>query len=149
MKVIYIGIAGCLGRLGQELVRETIRDNRVNFSGGFEDSKHKNLNNKISDLISADSDYIVSDNPKKIFSDSDVIIDFTTPQSTLQNILIASKLNTPIVIGTTGLDKKVIDAIDQHSKNIPILQSSNMSFGVNLLFHLVQKIASTIDDIKY
>ncbi len=87
--------------MGQELVKETIRNNRVNFTGGFEDSKHKNLNDKISDLISVNSDHTVSDNPKKIFSDSDVIIDFTTPQSTLSNVLLASELKTPIVIGTT------------------------------------------------
>ena len=89
MKVINIGIAVCLGRMGQDLVKETIRNNRVNFTGGFEDSKHKNLNDQISDLISVNSDHIVSDNPKKIFSDSDVIIDFTTPQSTLNDIEIA------------------------------------------------------------
>ena len=149
MTLINIGIAGCLGRMGQELVKETIRDNRVNFTGGFEDSKHKNLNNKISDLISVNSDHIVSDNPKKIFSDSDVIIDFTTPQSTLNNVLLASELKTPIVIGTTGLDEKTMDTIRNCSKNAPILQSSNMSLGINLMFNLVKLVASKLRDVEY
>ena len=37
-----------------------------------------------------------------------VIIDFTTTQSTLKNVLLASELQTPIVIGTTGLDERII-----------------------------------------
>lgn len=149
MTLINIGIAGCLGRMGQELVKEIINNNRLNFAGGFEQLQHKHINKKISDLISVNTNHRVSDNPEKIFADSDVVIDFTTPQSTLQNILIASRLNTPIVIGTTGLDEKIINKMIQHSKNIPILQSSNMSVGVNLLFDFVSHAASKLKDVDY
>ena len=149
MTLINIGIAGCLGRMGQELVKEIVNSKLINFSGGFEHPKHKDLYKKISDLIGVSTDYTISDDPKKIFSDSDVVIDFTTPQSTLQNILIASELNTPIVIGTTGLEEKLINVMKQHSKNIPILQSSNMSVGVNLLFDFVSHAASILKDVDY
>ena len=106
MTLINIGVAGCLGRMGQELVKEIANNNEVNFAGGFEHFQHKGINKKISDIIHINTDHIVSDNPRKIFSNSNVVIDFTTPQSTLQNILVASELCTPIVIGTTGLDEK-------------------------------------------
>ena len=46
MTLINIGIAGCLGRMGQELVKETVNNKRINFAGGFEHSQHKNLNKK-------------------------------------------------------------------------------------------------------
>ena len=82
--------------------------------------------------------------PKKIFSQSDVIIDFTTPESTLQNIKFASDLRKPIVIGTTGLNDKIINLINANSKKIPILQSSNMSIGVNLCFNLLEKAAKVL-----
>ena len=149
MKLINIGIAGCLGRMGQELVKEVVNNKNINFTGGFEHPQHEGLHKKISDFIDVETDYIVSNDPNKIFSDSDVVIDFTTPQSTLQNILLASELSTSIVIGTTGLDEKVIDVINQHSKNIPILQSSNMSVGVNLLFDFVSQAASKLKDADY
>ena len=149
MTLIKIGIAGCLGRMGQELVREVVTNKHLNFSGGFEHPNHKNINNNISDLISVNTNHIVSNDSEKIFSDSDVVIDFTTSQSTLQNVLMALEQSTPIVVGTTGLDKKVKNAIRKSSKDIPILQSSNMSVGVNLLFHLVQKASSTLKDVEY
>ena len=149
MALINIGIAGCLGRMGSELVRETIYDNRINFVGGFELSNHKNINKKISDLIGVNTDHVVSNNSEKIFSISDVIIDFTTPKSTLQNVLMAAKHNTAIVIGTTGLDNEVLEAIKKSSKNVAVFQSANMSVGVNLLLHLVKQAASILRDVDY
>lgn len=149
MKQINIGIAGCLGRMGQELIKEIIKDDRLNFSGGFENPKHKNINNKLSEIINVSTNHVVSDEPKKIFSQSDVIIDFTTPESTLQNIQFASDLRKPIVIGTTGLNDKIINLINANSKKIPILQSSNMSIGVNTLYELVKHTASVLQSSDY
>ena len=149
MTLINIGIAGCLGRMGQELVKEIVNNKLVNFAGGFEHSQHEDINKKISDFVEINTDHIVSDNPRKIFSNSDVVIDFTTPQSTLQNISMAADLNKPIVIGTTGLDKEIIDLIRKCSESIPILQSFNMSVGVNLLFDFVRHAASTLKDVDY
>ena len=44
MKLINIGIAGCLGKMGKELVKKTIEDTRVRFAGGFEHKDHKFIN---------------------------------------------------------------------------------------------------------
>ena len=150
MTLINIGIAGCLGRMGQELVKEIDNNKRINFAGGFEHPQHEDINKKISDFIEINTDHIVSDNPRKIFSNSHVVIDFTTPQSTLQNVSIAAELNKPIVIGTTGLDqRRTINAIKKCSESTPILQSFNMSVGVNLLFDFVSNAASTLKDVDY
>jgi len=46
MELINIGIAGCLGRMGRELVKKSIEDSRVNFSGGFEHPEHNLINKK-------------------------------------------------------------------------------------------------------
>ena len=149
MRSVNIGVAGCLGRMGQELVKAIIKNNHINFSGGFEKTDHKDINKNISKLINVNTNYFVASESKKVFLDSDVVIDFTTPESTLQNVLIASQQNTPIVIGTTGLGKKIMDEIKNHSNKIPILQSSNMSFGINLLFHLVEQAATALKDVDY
>ncbi len=149
MTLINIGIAGCLGRMGKELVKSLIEDNRINFSGGLEHSDHKDLNKKFSTLLGLNTDHQVSNNAEKIFSDSDVVIDFTTPSSTAQNLITAKKNNTSLVIGTTGLTQDILKNIKEISKDIPILQSANMSLGVNLLFQLVQQAASILDKTNY
>ena len=138
MTLVNIGIAGCLGRMGQALVKEIVNNKKIIFAGGFEHPQHEGINKKISNFVEINADHIVSNNSKKVFLDSDVVIDFTTPQSTLQNILIATELNKPIVIGTTGLNKKTMEAISKCSESTPILQSYNMSVGINLLFDYVR-----------
>ena len=149
MRPINIGIAGCLGRMGQELVKAIVKNNHINFSGGFEKTDHKDINKNISKLVNVNTNCLVSGEPNKVFVDSDVVIDFTTPESTLQNVLIASQQNTPIVIGTTGLGKNIMAEIKNNSNKIPILQSSNMSIGINLLFRFVEQAAFTLKDVDY
>ena len=149
MELINIGIAGCLGRMGRELVKESIEDSRINFAGGFEHAEHNLINKNLSEILRCETNQVVSSNAEEIFLNSDVVIDFTTPAASSANINLAQKTKTPLVIGTTGLNSKMQKYILDVSSQIALLQSSNMSLSVNLLFHLVQKTASTLDDINY
>ena len=130
MTKIKIAISGCLGRMGQELVKKSSNHKQINFVGGFD--------------INNDKDFI-----NKIFKTADVVIDFSSPQAIKNNLKLASLHKTGIVIGTTGLKQKELNLIKTTSKKIPILYSSNMSLGVNLLFNLVKQTASTLNDKDY
>ena len=130
MDNIQIGISGYLGRMGQELVNHAKKDKRINYTGGF-DIK--------------DTNKIINE----IFDKSDVVIDFSSPLAIKQNIDLAVSNKTALVIGTTGLNEKNINQLKNASKKIPILVSSNMSLGVNLLFNLVEKTASILKDADY
>ncbi|HJL58361.1 MAG: 4-hydroxy-tetrahydrodipicolinate reductase [Pelagibacteraceae bacterium] len=149
MKLVNIGIAGCLGRMGRELVKKSSEDSRINFVGGFEHPGHNSINKNLSEILECETDKTVSSDAEEIFLNSDAIIDFTTPDSSLANIKLAQKTKTPLVIGTTGLSSETHKFILNASNQIALFQSSNMSLGVNLLFHLVKKTASTLDDINY
>jgi len=135
--------------MGRELVKKSIEDSRINFSGGFEHPEHNLINKNLSEILECETNQTVSSDAEEIFSNSDVVIDFTTPDSSLANIKLAQKTKTPLVIGTTGLSSEIHKFILDVSNQIALFQSSNMSLGVNLLFHLVQKTASTLDDINY
>ncbi len=130
MTKIKIAISGCLGRMGQELVNKASNSKQINFVGGFD--------------INNDKDFI-----NKIFKTADVVIDFSSPQAIKNNLRLASFHKTGIVIGTTGLKQKEFNLIKTASKKIPVLYSSNMSLGVNLLFNLVKQTASTLIDKDY
>jgi 4-hydroxy-tetrahydrodipicolinate reductase len=82
------------------------------------------------------------------FKNTDVIIDFTVPQCTLEVLKIASKLKRRVVIGTTGFTKKEESLIKSYSKKIPILKAGNMSLGVNLLMYLTEITSKILGD-KY
>lgn len=130
MTLIKIGISGCLGRMGLELIKEIKNDKRFKFIGGFDLKDKKKFINDI-------------------FNKAHVVIDFSSPSAINNNLEMAINNQAALVIGTTGLGEKKIKKIKMASKKIPILMSSNMSLGVNLLFSLVQQTASTLKDSDY
>lgn len=76
----------------------------------------------------------------------DVVIDFSHPTA-LDSVLDYCKENKlPLVVGTTGFEDEHIEKIKSMSNNIPIMQATNMSLGMNLLFSLVEQVASVLKD---
>jgi 4-hydroxy-tetrahydrodipicolinate reductase len=146
---INIGVAGCLGRMGSELVKKIILNKKTNFSGGFEQANHKDVNKNIGDVLKCESDKKILKNGLDIFNNSDVVIDFTIPQSTKKNIDFARETKTALVIGTTGLDQAMMNLIYKASNTVAILQSTNMSLGVNVLINLVEKTAASLSASNY
>ena len=149
MQKIKIAVAGCLGRMGQELIKNIINNKKLLFVGGFEHKSHPMIGKKINKITNINSDIIVTSNSDQIIKNADVLIDFTTPIATLLNIKKAAQNKTAIVIGTTGINTNQKNKIKSYSKKIPIFMSSNMSLGVNLLFNLVQQASLALKDIEY
>ena len=128
MKKINLSITGCMGRMGQQLIKSSQKNKNFKLVSLTE---NKIINKKIAGL---------KPNLNNIyaFKNTNVIIDFTVPKCTLDILKIALKLKKKVVIGTTGFSKKEEALIKKFSKQIPILKAGNMSLGVNLLMHLTE-----------
>ena len=149
MARIKIAVAGCLGRMGQELSKQIIKNNKLEFVGGFEHKKNKHINKEFKKVSDINSSKLIYSDPTTSIKSARVLIDFTTPQSTLENVKIASQNNTAVIIGTTGMTDAQKKKVKSYAKKIPILMSSNMSLGVNLLFNLVKQTANALKDTDY
>jgi len=128
MKKINLAITGCMGRMGQQLIKSSVKDRKFKLVSLTE---NKILSKKI---IGIKPDL----NNAAAFKKVNVIIDFTVPKCTLQILRIASKLKKKVVIGTTGFTKNEENLIKRFSKKIPILKAGNMSLGINLLIYLTE-----------
>ena len=136
MKKINLSITGCLGRMGQQVIKSSkiaknfklvsVTENRV-------------INKKISGLRA-------QLNSESAFKNANIIIDFTIPKCTLEVLKIAFKLKKRVVIGTTGFSKKEENLIKKYSKKIPILKAGNMSLGINLLIYLTEIASKSLED---
>ena len=138
MKNINLTITGCMGRMGQQLIKT------INKEKGFKIhslTEYKIINKKFAGIKP-------QLNTEGAFKKTDVIIDFTVPKCTFEVLKIATKLKKRIVIGTTGFTKKEEKLIKSYSKKIPILKAGNMSLGINLLMYLTE-IASKSLGKKY
>jgi len=134
MKKINLAITGCLGRMGQQIIKTVKSDKNFKIVGLTENKK---TNKKINGLK-------INLNSELAFKDASIIIDFTIPRCTIEIIKIASKLKKKIVIGTTGFSKKEEKLIKKFSKKIPILKAGNMSLGINLLMYLTEIASNSL-----
>jgi 4-hydroxy-tetrahydrodipicolinate reductase len=132
-------ICGAAGRMGQSIIAIAKEDSEIQISGAleFEGNKAIGTGNPVI-LPVADL--------KKILENTDVLVDFTNPESTLKNLVWAVKQKVSVVIGTTGFSKEQKKKISEASKIIPIIFSPNMSVGVNILFKLVEDVAKKNPD---
>ena len=136
MKKINLGISGCMGRMGQQLIKSSRKNKNFNLKTLTE---NKLLNNKI---------YGIKPelNTEEAFKKTDMLIDFTIPKCTLEVLKIASKLKKKVVIGTTGFNRAQENQIKKYSKKIPILKAGNMSLGVNLLMYLTEIASKSLSE---
>ena len=134
MSKIKLAITGCMGRMGQQLIKSVNKDKTIKLVALTE---NRIINKKINGIKP-------ELNTDKALSKANVIIDFTIPKCTFEVLKIATKLKKKVVIGTTGFTKKEEELIKKFSKKIPILKAGNMSLGINLLMYLTEITSASL-----
>ena len=136
MKKINLSITGCLGRMGNQLIKSS--NNSKTFKV-ISVTENKIINKKV-------HSFKPQLNSESAFKNAHIIIDFTNPKCTLEVLKIATKLKKRVVIGTTGFSKKEEDLIKKYSKKIPILKAGNMSLGINLLMYITEITSKSLGE---
>ncbi len=134
MKKLNLAVTGCMGRMGQQIIKSVKKDKNFKLVTLTES---KSINRKIDGIK-------INLNTEQAFKKIDIIIDFTIPKCTFQILRIASKLKKRVVIGTTGFTKKEENLIKKYSRKIPILKAGNMSLGINLLMYLTEIASASL-----
>jgi 4-hydroxy-tetrahydrodipicolinate reductase len=143
MKVAVMGVAG---RMGQELVRAAHAAG-CSIVGGVE--------REGSPVIGADIGAVsglpplgvpVTSDAIDVISRCDGILDFTSPQATVEFAGLAANARAVHVIGTTGLSAEDEAQIAAAARHAPIIKAGNMSLGVNLLVALARRVAEALDE---
>ena len=133
--MINLAISGAQGRMGQRITALALQDKSFKVRTLLEYKGHPLAGKTISGV------FLSTDNA--VLKGNKVLIEFTLPDATIQNLEACVKNKVNMVIGTTGLSPKQIKKIKAASKKIAIVFSSNMSVGVNLVFKLVGLAGTT------
>jgi len=145
--MIKVGITGASGRMGRALIES------VNNTTGM--CVAATIVRLGSSVVGADAgemagvgklDVMLVDSLEKVISDIDVLIDFTTIGSSLENLECCRKAGKRIVIGTTGFSDEQKENIKQAANEIGVVFAPNMSVGVNLTFKLLETAAKVMGD---
>ncbi|MDR3071773.1 MAG: 4-hydroxy-tetrahydrodipicolinate reductase [Endomicrobium sp.] len=136
MRIIVCGAAG---RMGQAIIAVAKADSDIQIVGALEHDGNRAIG--LGDpKVSPASDL------EEFLKKTDVLIDFTNPNSALENLKCAKKHDVPVIVGTTGFNDEQKKKISDISKIIPIVFSPNTSIGVNILFKLIEIVAKQVPD---
>ena len=133
MRKIRITITGAMGRMGKVLIKRLSVIQKLDLFSLTDVETNKIING-----------IKIKKNSIEAFIKTDVIIDFSSPKSSIQVLKYAKKLKKRVVIGTTGFTKKQNNLIKNYSKKIAIFKSGNMSLGINLLEYIAKILTKKI-----
>jgi len=140
-----VGIVGCAGRMGRMVIAEVLATPGLSLAGGSEQPISASVGQDVAAQAGFDpAGVFVGDDAAALFKAADVVVDFTQPAATLGHARLAAKTGTALVIGTTGLERKHLDALKKASKKAVIVQAANMSAAVNLLLGLTEQAAAAL-----
>lgn len=141
--MIKLAVSGCLGRMGQRITSLALEDKSFKIVSLLENKDHPNIGRDRLQSVSTFLNIPVQTN-SSILKGAQVLIEFTSPQATIEHLEICQKYKVKMVIGTTGFSSGQIQKIKKASKTLPIVFSSNMSVGVNILFKLAKEAAAKL-----
>lgn len=131
-------IVGAAGRMGRRLAALAAQSQNFDIIGLVENKGNPELGKDPENVgVKISSDFPTGAN---------VVIDFSLPIAFGNTLDYCLKNKAALVCGTTGLADEQLKKIEQASKLIPIIQATNMSVGMNLLFEIVGKVAAKLGE---
>lgn len=145
MEPVKIGIAGAAGRMGQVLLRLTAATEGAVIAGALERPGSPMLGRDAGELVGIGAAGVtVTDDMLAFFGAVDAVIDFTAPAALLVHAELAAARGVAYVAGMTGLEPPHFDALKRAAAKTAVVQSFNMSLGVNLVAGLVRQVAAAL-----
>ncbi|MCK5306381.1 MAG: 4-hydroxy-tetrahydrodipicolinate reductase [Candidatus Omnitrophica bacterium] len=145
--MINVVLSGACGKMSGRIAAMMAGEKNIRIAAAIEKKGHSGVGKKFSDVAGIDSNIVacgITDDLKKIINNIDVIVEFTTPKSTLEHLQEAVRFKKAIVIGTTGFNRIEVEKINNASQKIPVFFSPNTSIGVNLVFDILDKIGRAL-----
>ena len=142
-----IVITGASGRMGRMLVRTVADSPRARLLGAVERPGHDWIGRDVGAAMGgADLGVDVTDDPLEIVARAHAVIDFTTPEATVEMATLTAQARVVHVIGTTGFDDSQLKKLAAAARHAVIVRAGNMSLGVNLLVQLTKRVAAALDE---
>ena len=135
-------VAGADGRMGRRIISMIYKNPDITLTGAFELADHPSVNEDAG-LVAGlgELGVKIADSVEDVIQQGDVLIDFTTPQATLENIRMAEAKGIAMVIGTTGITGDAHKEVQTLARKIKCVMAPNMSVGVNVMFKIAGDMA--------
>lgn len=138
-------VTGASGRMGRMLTQLVAASDAARLVGCVEREGHPWVGRDVGEAMGGASlGVTVTDDPLEAFAQAQGVIDFTSPDATVEFAGLAAQARAVHVIGTTGLEAAHLLRIAAAARHAVIVRAGNMSLGVNLLVGLTRKVAASL-----
>lgn len=140
-------VTGAAGRMGIRIIDAIYHTEGIELVGATEVKGHPRVGSDVGTLLGRENTSItLVDSLEKVTPDFDVLIDFTSPESSLTSLEFMRSLKRAAVIGTTGFSSDQTERIKKVTQDIPCVCAPNMSVGINLMFTIIRQVAQKLKD---
>jgi len=143
---VKVAILGCSGRMGRNLIQAAHEHESIELVGGSVRESSSFVGFDLGELAGIGTIGLTASTQLNQLMSADVYIDFTSIETTLENINWCQQHKKALVIGTTGFSDKQVQLIEKSGEFIPVVLAPNTSVGVNLMFKLLEVTAKAIGD---
>ena len=139
-----IAVAGASGRMGQMLIEAVGSADDCVLAGALDIASSPALGNDAGAGLGQRTGVLITSDLRSGLANSDVLIDFTRPEGTMEHLKMCLELGVSLVIGTTGFSPEQKAEIGAAARKIPIMMAPNMSVGVNVTLKLLEMAAKAM-----
>ena len=144
---VSVAISGGAGRMGRTLIEACQASDQLALNAVIEHAGHGLLGQDVGEIAGIGRlDMLLGEGVLSAVDQFDVLIEFTRPEATLENLRLCRDHGKSMVIGTTGLTPAQIDELTKIAQDIPVMFAPNMSVGVNVLLNLLRTAAAALGD---
>lgn len=142
-----IGVTGIKGKMGRAIANLVLQDPITELKSALVRKGDSLVGDDLGEFLGfTKSNTKITDDVEEFVKNCDAIIDFSSPALSLLVADMCGKNKKVIVSGTTGFTEKEKQTFLSNSTVTPVIWSSNMSLGVNLLFNLVEEVSNILHD---
>ena len=145
--MIRVVITGVCGRMGRCITRGIAQQTDMQLVGAIQYPEHPQIG-KDAGIVAGIHEIGVSIAGKldEVLEDTDVVIEFSKPEATLQHLQQVVDANKAMVIGTTGFNANELPTIEVLASQIRCVMAPNMSLGVNVMIQALELVAKALGD---
>jgi len=140
--MVKVIVAGAAGRMGGRIIKAVLDSSELELAGAFERPDHPGLGRDAGTAAGlGEIGLPLAGSLEEVLEAGQVVIDFTQPGASLDNMAKAAAAGRAMVVGTTGFSAADLEKIRDLTGRTPLVLAPNMSVGVNLLFKIVGDVA--------
>lgn len=145
--MVNVTINGACGRMGRLIIQGVTKQDGVTLVGAIEFPQHPEIGNDAGVIAGIGEIGVpISAKLSDVISESDVIIEFSKPEATLQHLRQVVEADKAMVIATTGFSNAELDEVKDLASKIRCVMAPNMSLGVNVMIRALELIAKSLGD---